>query len=264
MKHGMYLMLTLHVASRLVALEAEYFSSDRTYNQKESRNNAQKESRLREIGNVRRNEFEDALKTAFERRRKNPKLERTKSLKEAKEIWQRFQKSSQPAREFVPPLKDRYEGTIHDIYSGISNDSARAEFEADLQEIDPFLYRTWRNSFFKNRGTNKGEVRTDISFFSWLNENPQYLISPQKEHELTPLEIACNNNSKEMAEKVLYIAEEHNIGINELIKPLVEQYKILYKDYGSQVAHNYLKSIYKLDVHQISSALFDSINEITF
>jgi len=215
-----------------------------------------------------RSAFEEKLKTAFEARRKNPTITREKSLEEAKKLWEQSQSSHVPARDFVMHLKDRYEGSLHEIYSGEKNSVAREEFQEDLQTISPFLYKTWRDSFFVARDKPNGVVRTDEPFFTWLNqelnEHPGYLTAPQKEHEKTLLEIACDGNSPEMAQQILEIAKKHKISIDALIDPLVEKYKLTYQSDGEKAAHDYLHSIYSLDVTELSRAVYNKIRNISF
>lgn len=214
-----------------------------------------------------RSSFEDELKTAFNARKKNPKLTREKSLEQAKKLWKQSQDSYVPARDFIIHLKNRYETSLHDIYSGEKNSFARKEFEADLQEISPFLYKKWRDSFFvaRNKEEKKEEsVRTDEPFFTWLNENPYYLTAHEKEHEKTPLEVAFDGRSAEMANKVLDIAQKHGIKIDTLIEPFVEKYKQIYQDYGENDAYDYLQSIYHLHVPEVSNAIFEKLKTIAF
>lgn len=292
MKHIVVLLVTLHYGLLIAEQEENLSPSD--LGPKKDRNRAQiieakerefqqikgesskletkaqrtqktKKNFPHEIGINGRSLFEDEIKNAFEARKKNSKLTREKSLQKAQDLWEQSQRSKIPAREFVMHLKDRYNNnTLHDVYSGQHLDFARKEFEADLKEISPFLYKTWRDSFFTKRRSSKIQVRTDVPFFAWLNENPQYLTFPEKENEPTPLEVACDGKSSEMAQKIIYIADVHEVSIKTLCEPLVEKYKIIYLTDGEGAAFDYLQSIYDLHIDELSRAMFESVKNIQF
>jgi len=216
-----------------------------------------------------RTEFEDNLKLSFDARKKSSKSS-DQSLDKAKRNLRDAKRSSVPLSDFVIPLRDTYNSTksLTDIYSGQKLEDARTKFEQDLKQIDPYLYKKWRDSFFdeksyrkKNRDTNN-TARTDQEYFDYLNEHPDYLFDPYNAHEDTPIEIAINNSSPQMAQELIKIADNHNIPLARLVEPLVEQYKVTYQKQGHDQAYKYLESVYALEIPELSQAMHEEILKI--
>jgi len=216
-----------------------------------------------------RTKFEDSLKLSFDARKKSSK-NNDQSLDKAKKNLRDAKRSSVPLTDFVIPLRDTYNSTksLTDIYSGQKLEDARTKFEQDLKQIDPYLYKKWRDSFFDEKAYRKknsdanNTARTDQDYFDYLNEHPDYLFDPYNPHEDTPIEIAINNSSPQMAQELIKIADNHNIPLSRIIEPLVEQYKVTYQNKGHDQAYKYLESVYALEIPELSQAMHEEILKI--
>lgn len=217
-----------------------------------------------------RTPFEDSLKIAFDARKKNTRNKNQSSdpLERAKQIFNDIKQSSVPLAEFVKPLRDTFNSNkpLSNVYSGEKYEDARAQMEKDLKAIDPYLYKKFRDSFFdetsyRKKNKNNNIARTDQEYFDYLNEQPEQLLNPHNPHEDTPLEIAINTASPEMAERIIEIAKTHGIRSEQLLAPLIERYKVLH-NINPEEAHNYLQSIYNLEIPKLSSAMYREVSKL--
>lgn len=190
-----------------------------------------------------------------------------RDIDSAQQMWQSTRTSDLSTNDFVQHVFKAYNSRpdMAKIYPGKSFDEAHTLLLKDLEDINPHVAKTFRDSFKTKSKTQAAPVaRDDQAYFDWLDKYPTEITMPFEINAQTPFETAVATGSAEMARGIMKIAEQHNISTMDLIDPLINEYKIIMKDKGEQAALAFVDKVMALDIKRVSRLFLNTVQQIDF
>lgn len=211
-------------------------------------------------------EFERSIQDAYKARQNNPSLNHYNSLARARDLYNQSRREYATPEEIFDSIKKRYQaGRLSDIYGpNGSHDEHSKILLDDLYNIDPFLYKSFVDSFYDIKQKSKPTFKaTEKDFLDWLQKNPEYIINPskftKKPNEKTPLEDAIAASDKTAIERIIEIAKKNKISSDQLIAPIKEEIIKILKTDGQEKVTQYLENIKNIGVPELTKIIYKNI-----